>query len=572
MSTHVFVYLTISLSLLIFHFHIPTQSNSQKDLFQKEENEIFWFVHISDLHISHQKELKERRKLIRFKKLVKTYIPFFRPKFVIASGDITHALTHLRSNQVLYEWESYSNVLKNNNYYNSTFWMDTKGNHDVFNDQVCHFNDHLSSGNELKNKRVYSKTYKVNHMKYKVIAIDSTPRSKFMRLLSMFGELNQSDLDEIEDELNGDQDVTIMFTHYPSRFIHKYKSTSGLSLYDLLKKYNVQAFLCGHIHNVYGYGNEAQIIQNEGNLELEVADFGSNNIMRLVAFDKNRLSFVDFNPFLNQTVILITNPKDSRFLITTEYDMLNTKYIRFLVFSFEKIHNIQVSIDGKIQYEKIKEIEPNLYAMKWNPNLYSEGFHEIQVHVTNHQKEITTKSQTFSLDGSILITWSSMIPRFLLQVEWTQVLIIEFFLLHLYIIHLIYFNKIHLSMDKRKELLIISIYMIIGPWLIYEVKDHIFGLAFPWGIITNESNFYPWRAETYFGYFIFFEIFTFIPYVIFSEKYPKFTFFYMLWRFYASFKYFSLYSLSLNGKILGMLSPIGPLFFVLIFLYSIFKK
>lgn len=569
MSTHV-LFFVLSISIFFYNIYLPKHINMIKEK-NKTDGEVFWFLHISDLHISHQSEIKERRKLIRFKKLVKRIIPKLKPKFVIASGDITHALTRLRANQVLYEWESYSNTLKKEGYFNSTFWMDTKGNHDVFNDDKNYFHHHLSCKDQLKSRRVFSNIYQVKSMKYKVIGIDSTPKEKFTRLLSMFGHLDQNDLKEIEKELSGDQNVTIVYSHYPITFIKKETTTSGLSLNQLFEKYHVSAYLCGHIHNVYGFGNEAQVIQKEGYMELEVADFGLNNIIRIGAFDQNRLSFVDFNPFIKKTVILITNPKDSRYLTPFENDMLNTDSIRFLVINSSKIEKISIKIDGKILENKVEKFNENLYKMKWNPQDYKESLHELEISVTEENNITTETRQMFSLDGSVSITKTSMIPRILFQVEWTKVLIIEFFILHFYIIYLIYYRVIQLSDQKRLNLLIVCIYILFGPLLLIEVKDNIFGFIFSWGIITNEFNFSIWRADPYFGYFIFFEIFTLLPYVLINEKYHRVNLIYMLWRIYASYKYFSLYSLSRAGMIFGLFSPIGPLFLILFIIIDLVK-
>lgn len=89
---------------------------------------LFWFVHITDIHIQHT--VKERSE--SFSRFCQETLPTISPEFVIASGDITHGQMRIgRSKQIASEWETYWNTLEKLNLNKPNFWLDTPGNHDA---------------------------------------------------------------------------------------------------------------------------------------------------------------------------------------------------------------------------------------------------------------------------------------------------------------------------------------------------------------------------------------------------------------------------------------------------------
>jgi hypothetical protein len=102
-------------------------------------------------------------------------------------------------------------------------------------------------------------------------------------------------------------------------------------------------------------------------LELVLKDFVNNNIYRILAIDNDILSFIDAK--LNEfPIILVTNPKDSRFLSEYEpfYRILTSTHIRMFIFSPNIINNIKIFIDNKMLNSKPKNVKnSSFWTCSW---------------------------------------------------------------------------------------------------------------------------------------------------------------------------------------------------------------
>ncbi|CAH8523419.1 unnamed protein product [Heterobilharzia americana] len=89
---------------------------------------IFWFMQITDLHLSKFGH-KDRGEDLR--EFCSTHIPVIQPELVIASGDITDGKSSIipGSSQHIEEWENYKSVLVNSGVLKLTKWFDIRGNH-----------------------------------------------------------------------------------------------------------------------------------------------------------------------------------------------------------------------------------------------------------------------------------------------------------------------------------------------------------------------------------------------------------------------------------------------------------
>ena len=113
-----------------------------------DEEDLFTFIHITDLHISKYKYLDIKDDLQEF---FTTTLDTIKPKVVIASGDLTDAKDSdgVGSFQLREEWNTYKSLLLKNNVLNKTVYLDIRGNHDTFdvhslNDSNNYFASHSS--------------------------------------------------------------------------------------------------------------------------------------------------------------------------------------------------------------------------------------------------------------------------------------------------------------------------------------------------------------------------------------------------------------------------------------------
>lgn len=115
-----------------------------------------------------------------------------------------------------------------------------------------------------------------------------------------------------------------------------------------------------------------------------------------MAFDAGLFSFRDFKmsnkESKNNIFVLITNPKSLQFKTKNNREPLHrvkySTHIRFLVFSKHAVLSAKVFINdisvGKARQHNSSE----LFVLEWNPKLYSNGVHKINIVVQVNSKKI----------------------------------------------------------------------------------------------------------------------------------------------------------------------------------------
>ena len=137
-----------------------------------------------------------------------------------------------------------------------------------------------------------------------------------------------------------------------------------------------------------------------------------------MAFDHDIFSFVDVTLGNHWPLVLMTNPKDSRFLAPTREPterMLHSSHVRILIFSPERIILVKLEVDGLSLSDPVPIDGGPLYVSPWQPSKYAFGLHNIKVEVMDAVGQETTYKQSFSLDGTA--SPMDMLPQVLLLTD-----------------------------------------------------------------------------------------------------------------------------------------------------------
>ncbi|KAF9967914.1 Transmembrane protein 62 [Actinomortierella ambigua] len=385
------------------------------------KDNIFYFVQVSDLHIS----TFRKASTANFYTFLSTALPHINPSFVVVTGDLTDAKDKklVGSTQYVEEWITYQDALEESGVLqkrNGTYWHDLRGNHDCFNVPDWDSDQNMYALMSATRTPGFMFDVKTNYGKYGFIGIDSCPRPGPARPYNFFGLFETPDMDHLEKRLS-------------------------LSMGDALQTYQPTHFL-----------------------ELEVGDMKQNGIYRIMAVDHDMISFADINmplttipPALNpgpldpmhdeeeegeatnehgrkrpklgpqlasNPVVLVTNPKDSRFMIPHHEPtarIAKSTHIRFLAWTDNTTNGnasgrsrrrpnvtIQILIDGKAHPHPAKFVGSRreeqtsdqeylpLYAAKWDPSAYNDGKeHEISIKVMDSNGRVGISTSVFRVDG-----------------------------------------------------------------------------------------------------------------------------------------------------------------------------
>ncbi|KAJ5070232.1 transmembrane protein [Anaeramoeba ignava] len=402
------------------NMHYP--ENSSTGSLDNTIDRLFWFVQISDLHLNKFKENFGSQ----FERVCTNYIGSINPKFVILSGDITDARESddypVRNKQNIEEWEKYQEILNNCGVNNSSFWFDIRGNHDnaaVLKKYASdnYFYDYSPQSpflNSLDRPSMYSFVHQEPYGSYQFVGMDLGTYPLISGPLGFFMFVDKDKLDELEENFefnknNYDINQTIVFTHSPLTTVQRplTKSSSGKNLDKILKDNRVLSVLDGHFHNKEMYSR--LFSKKDTIFDLQVNDVKSDGAIRIFAIDNDLFSFTDTDTTdKDDPIIVITNPKDSRFISQKEplYKIKQSTFIRVLIFhssTFDplRISTVSCDIDGEtISYSmtRVNPTEP-LWVAAWNPNDYSDGVHEITITIKDlGGNEVITQTQDFSVD------------------------------------------------------------------------------------------------------------------------------------------------------------------------------
>ncbi|XP_026682870.1 transmembrane protein 62-like [Diaphorina citri] len=267
---------------------------------------LFWFLQISDIHIS---IFQDKSRISEFHKFCNETVDIIHPSLVIASGkytlgDLTDAKekNELGSQQYEEEWQHYWNTLQSTHITNKTIWLDTRGNHDNFNlpslDSHTNFYRKYSiQGQTYPRSYVYHLTPR-DHPPVAFVALDACLDPGPRRPFNFIGVLDTPEIEHVEGIVrdNVNMSHSVWFGHYPTSTIlsqgyqhvrdimSKDKSAVaylcghlhqlGGAVRDIMRKdKSAVAYLCGHLHQLGGAVPHMYTRQQNGILELELADW-----------------------------------------------------------------------------------------------------------------------------------------------------------------------------------------------------------------------------------------------------------------------------------------------------------
>lgn len=213
------------------------------------------------------------------------------------------------------------------------------------------------------------------------------------------------------------------------------KSTEGYTFGDLADHFSV--YFCGHLHRlVAGLGDVLKSYNSKtDSLELELSDMKDHGSYRIVAVDHDLISFVDVDLPIDQIppaldghivpltekneiiwpkkinpapVILITNPKDSKYTMPTKEPLQNSRkssHVRFLVFSEYEYQNLDIKlfVDDKHHPFSAKFVGNEnlpLWTSVWEPNDFDDfETHTLRIEATAPDGQVGISQVVFRMDN-----------------------------------------------------------------------------------------------------------------------------------------------------------------------------
>ncbi|XP_072164005.1 transmembrane protein 62-like [Diadema setosum] len=487
-------------------YHGPPHPRSMQAPFPGETaDNLWWFIHISDIHIS---RFRDPSRTADFKTFCNEYIDIINPEVVLVTGDLTDAKTYdnIGSTQFEIEWQTYQNAIKHAHVPEKTVWIDVRGNHDAFDiphlkHETNYYRKYSVQGELGDSTFMYQ--HKTSFGTYSFISVyallDPGPKRPF----NFFGTMPEEELDRLDSYVSkaaqGPNNHTVFFGHYPTSTIITSHQRLSRSLQSGI------TYLCGHLHSLGGSVRHMEALQKTGSLELEIEDWKKNRMYRIMAFDHDLLSFVDVR-FDEWPAILITNPKRARFMVPRHEPlkkMAHSTHIRVLVFSPDPIKSVTISIDDAV-IGVAKHVEGPLHVLPWKPDAYSEGLHSIKVTAEDARGRRSTNKEHFSLDESRPQQW--FVQALIIMIDITRafqlwnILLVGFLLGTITICRtqirkpaagfyrsIVIRGLIRLSHTDLffYSFVVMLVYPFIGPWCIGHLLTNHIGISTAYGMYVH---------------------------------------------------------------------------------------
>ncbi|XP_058521962.1 transmembrane protein 62 isoform X6 [Ochotona princeps] len=304
---------------------------------------------------------------------------------------------------------------------------------------------------------------------YSFIYVDATQDPGPKRPYNFFGILDEKRMRELLQlsKESSRSNHTIWFGHFTTSTI----LSPSPGIRSIMS--SATAYFCGHLHTLGGLMPVLHTRHSQGTLELEVGDWKDNRRYRIFAFDHDLFSFADLS-FGKWPVVLITNPKPLLYTCAKHEPLerlLHSTHIRVLAFSLYSITSVTVKIDG-IHLGQAVHLSGPIFTLKWNPQNYSNGTHDIEVIVQDSAGRSKNAHHTFSIQENIHLTFDPVASFILLTEHCTVVRVIFVMIVLIQLAVLITFR--YLGYPKFK-----------GPWFCGEIIDGHLGCCFSFGTFVS---------------------------------------------------------------------------------------
>ena len=516
-------------------------------------NNISWFIHLTDTHVSH---IEEPSRISDLRDFVTSSLAVLRPEVVLCGGDLTDAKRpgHLTFAQSEEEWRTYKEVVDSR--WNNVTWLDIRGNHDNLNVLSRNSSSNMFAEFSVQGRKGNLRSYVHRHngtQKINFVAIDATWEVGMTFDFNFEGHLDEQEqhrLDELKTKLRNPRSLNIMFGHYPTSVIYQ-----SSVVRDLLKSTGL-VYLAGHLHDLMMFKARHLYTFHEDKsaLELELADWKHNRAYRLFALDHGVFTFADVK-HKEWPVVLVSFPKDSRFWLHSEEESLQKlkerRQIRVLAFSDVPVLKVTIQIDNEsnLRFEGTKMGKGPLYTATWPEALdLSLGLHNLRITVVDVKERSQTIRQTFTFDEEVVESFDWTFANLVLRCSFASIFHAMFVLtlianlLTMLLLRLklcTCFFDISCNIEATgclkcfegrngasvgfthacclvKKLLIVChhnrlffpilgflVYMTIGPWVIGSLVEGRTGAVFAWGVVMFEAGQLPSQL-TFVWYFIHF--------------------------------------------------------------------
>jgi Calcineurin-like phosphoesterase/FG-GAP-like repeat len=375
-------------------------ANPHGACYSSDNTRVFWFLHVSDLHIG----MSGTNDSTRLQWLVTTARSVINPQFIVATGDLTDSTNGnflgIPNGPHQEEWDQYKSILAAANA-GPDFFYDLPGNHDAYSDQYFAYYLANSVQGQATGKPQVSWTRQFPFGKYHFLGVNTAGNDgAAFSLTRPWGDnagLDAAELAFIDQELqaNDGASLTLVFGHHPV-------TDTGVSD-DTWLFYGQQEFIHAldvHSASTYHYGHTHRysqalfkgnsytgVMTGDGIHYDNVASLGksSGSYYTLVAIDCNGVSSV--TPSSNAwPVVLITAPVDRNIggaVNPYAYDVSNASAnpIRALVFDSGTISQVSYRIDSSATWSPMTRVaaNPALWEAVWDASPLAAGDHTIEV-------------------------------------------------------------------------------------------------------------------------------------------------------------------------------------------------
>ena len=374
--------------------------NPHSAYYSSQSDRIFWFIHISDIHIGARGE-QESRNLQWIVTEAKNTID---PIFIVASGDLTDSTN---GNILGYpdgphqeEWDEYRAILDSAGV-DAEFFYDIPGNHEAYNDQFFSYYLANSVQGQATGRTQISWTREFEFGKYHFLGINTAdntgdPFSLFFPWGDHAG-LDENELAFLHGELeeHKDADLTLVFGHHPVTDPGYANDTwlfyGQTQFVRDLDSYGASLYGYGHTHRfaeeIFSGNAYTGFMEGDGVHYFNIASLGksSENQYSIIAVDCNGISIIT-QDVRTWPVVLITAPLDKDFGETVNpyvYDVPNSSRnpIRALVFDSNAITGVHYRIDGSGIWHPMRPVSGNPYLWEalWNASALPKGDHTVEV-------------------------------------------------------------------------------------------------------------------------------------------------------------------------------------------------